>query len=211
MRGAHPPGSHQPLILRCPPWFGEGCDRDGLQVGAGIWFSREEVFPRGFSFSSRESNSFSSTVMLPSLSAAAPVGPVSCFCRFAQLDKMQFQGGIPPRSFWLGVMLRALFFRGLLIGMLSSLLHHSWCVPPLLQPSSVLCYIFRGDFKCLESMPGGSHLGNVPGWGLSEQGTDSVSVAGCPRRARGQPCAGTAGSRLPAGFVVMNTGHVANP
>lgn len=113
-------------------------------------------------------------------------------------------------------MLRALFFGGRMARLRSS--------PPIAPGCCRL--ISWGDFKCLglvllkRCFEGGtrlsSYLGNVPVRDLFEPGGQTLrscpseAAAGAPR-AKGRPRAGTAGSRLPAGFVVMDTGHAANP
>lgn len=76
-------------------------------------------------------------------------------------------------------------------------------------------------FKGLESLRGGtcfgSCLGNATDRGLSELGDSSCPLKGLGKRLQGmgdmagQPHAGPASSLLPAGFVVMDTRHMANP
>ena len=95
------------------------------------------------------------------------------------LVKHSFREGIPLQNFLQSMMLRALFFRGLVVRMLPSppslLARYQLCSNP-----APCCVVSWGGFKRLESLLGGSRfgscLGSVPVRGLSEHGTDSALV-----------------------------------
>lgn len=127
-----------------------------------------EVFSMGrlsFPFSSREGKT------LPLPSAAAP-----CCCRTLvfsvtpckqlSLGKTHFEEGLPLQGFVQGVMLCALFFRGLGVRMISSIIPG---VHQLCSNLALRCVRSRkGDSSVSNHCLGAPALGNVPGMGLDE-------------------------------------------
>lgn len=145
--------------------------RDGVQVGweAAVWlpvfgFKGNEVFSMGwlsFPISSGEA------AALPSLSAAAPcccrtLVFSAASCKHLSLGKTHLEEGLPPQGFVQGVMLCALFFRGLGLRMLSSPSSFSVCIS--FAPS----WLYAGGLQVSQIIAWGTCFGKCPCMGLDE-------------------------------------------